>query len=79
MSEPILEISGLRLAIKTDEGLATVLDHIDFAVDRGRILGLVGEPVAGNRPSSAPSSASSRRAPKSRLESSASMARICLD
>jgi oligopeptide/dipeptide ABC transporter ATP-binding protein len=47
MSEPILEISGLRLAIKTDEGLATVLDHIDFAVDRGRILGLVGESGCG--------------------------------
>jgi peptide/nickel transport system ATP-binding protein len=47
MSEPILEIRGLRLAIKTDEGLATVLDHIDFAVDRGRILGLVGESGCG--------------------------------
>jgi oligopeptide/dipeptide ABC transporter ATP-binding protein len=47
MSEPILEIRGLRLAIKTDEGLAKVLDHIDFAVDRGRILGLVGESGCG--------------------------------
>ena len=47
MSEPILEIRGLRLAIKTDEGLATILDHIDFAVDRGRILGLVGESGCG--------------------------------
>src|SRR6202043_2281546 len=47
MSEPILEIRGLRLAIKTDEGLATVLDHINFAVDRGRILGLVGESGCG--------------------------------
>jgi len=28
MSDPILEIRGLRLAIKTDEGLAKVLDHI---------------------------------------------------
>ena len=47
MSEPILEIRGLRLAIKTDEGLANVLDHIDFAVARGRILGLVGESGCG--------------------------------
>jgi peptide/nickel transport system ATP-binding protein len=47
MSEPILEIRGLRLAIKTDEGLAKVLDHIDFAVARGRILGLVGESGCG--------------------------------
>jgi peptide/nickel transport system ATP-binding protein len=47
MSEPILELRGLRLAIKTDEGLAKILDHIDFAVDRGRILGLVGESGCG--------------------------------
>ena len=47
MSEPILEIRGLRLAIKTDEGLAKVFDHIDFAVARGRILGLVGESGCG--------------------------------
>jgi ABC-type glutathione transport system ATPase component len=47
MTDPILEIRGSRLAIKTDEGLAKVLDHIDFAVYRGRILGLVGESGCG--------------------------------
>ena len=44
---PILEIRGLRLAIKTDEGIAKILDHIDCTVERGRILGIVGESGCG--------------------------------
>jgi peptide/nickel transport system ATP-binding protein len=47
MSDPILEIRGLRLTIRTDEGVAKVLDHIDFALERGRILGIVGESGCG--------------------------------
>ena len=47
MTGPILEIRGLRLAIDTDEGIARILDHIDLAVERGRILGLVGESGCG--------------------------------
>jgi peptide/nickel transport system ATP-binding protein len=45
--DPILEIRGLRLAIKTDEGVAKILDHIDCTVERGRILGIVGESGCG--------------------------------
>jgi oligopeptide/dipeptide ABC transporter ATP-binding protein len=47
MSVPILEITELKLAICTDEGMARILDHIEFSVDRGRILGLVGESGCG--------------------------------
>jgi ABC-type glutathione transport system ATPase component len=47
MADPILEIRGLRLAIRTDEGIARVLDHIDRTLERGRILGLVGESGCG--------------------------------
>ena len=47
MSDPILEIRGLRLTIRTDEGMAKVLDHIDFALERGRILSIVGESGCG--------------------------------
>jgi ABC-type glutathione transport system ATPase component len=47
MADPILEIRGLRLSIRTDEGIAQVLDHIDFTLERGRILGLVGESGCG--------------------------------
>jgi peptide/nickel transport system ATP-binding protein len=46
-TDPILEIRGLRLTIKTDEGPAHILDHIDFALRRGTILGIVGESGCG--------------------------------
>ena len=44
---PILEVRGLKLAIRTDEGIARVLDHIDFALEPGHILGIVGESGCG--------------------------------
>jgi peptide/nickel transport system ATP-binding protein len=47
MTDAILEIRGLRLSIATDEGLAKILDHIDFTLERGHILGVVGESGCG--------------------------------
>ena len=47
MNDPILAIRGLRLSIATDEGLANILDHIDFSLERGHILGVVGESGCG--------------------------------
>jgi peptide/nickel transport system ATP-binding protein len=47
MADPVVEIRGLRLTVKTDEGAAKILDHIDFSLERGRILGLVGESGCG--------------------------------
>jgi len=47
MAKPILEVRGLRLSIKGDEGVAKILDHIDFVLERGRILGIVGESGCG--------------------------------
>jgi oligopeptide/dipeptide ABC transporter ATP-binding protein len=47
MAAAILEVRGLRLSIKGDEGVARILDHIDFTLERGRILGLVGESGCG--------------------------------
>ena len=43
----ILSVRNLRLSIRTDEGIARVLDHIDFALEPGRILGVVGESGCG--------------------------------
>jgi peptide/nickel transport system ATP-binding protein len=43
----ILRVAGLRLTIRGDEGLARVLDHIDLRLDRGRVLGVVGESGCG--------------------------------
>jgi oligopeptide/dipeptide ABC transporter ATP-binding protein len=47
MSEPILAVRGLRLSIRTDEGIARILDNIDFVLEPGHILGVVGESGCG--------------------------------
>ena len=47
MADPILEVCGLKLSIGGDEGIAKILDHIDFALERGCILGIVGESGCG--------------------------------
>jgi peptide/nickel transport system ATP-binding protein len=47
LSGAILEVRGLKLSIGGDEGVAKILDHIDFGLQRGRILGLVGESGCG--------------------------------
>ena len=47
MTEPILAVRGLRLSIRTDEGIARVLDHVDFTLEPGHILGVVGESGCG--------------------------------
>jgi oligopeptide/dipeptide ABC transporter ATP-binding protein len=46
-TDPILEVRGVRLSIRSDEGIARVLDHIDFALEPGHILGVVGESGCG--------------------------------
>src|SRR5271170_758326 len=47
MAWPILGIRGLRVSIRTDEGIAKVLDNIDLVLERGSILGVVGESGCG--------------------------------
>jgi ABC-type dipeptide/oligopeptide/nickel transport system ATPase component len=48
MSEaPLLEVEKLRLSVKTDEGTAQILDHVEVRLLRGRILGVVGESGCG--------------------------------
>ena len=43
----VLDVRNLRLAVKTDEGRAQILDRVELALPRGRILGLVGESGCG--------------------------------
>jgi oligopeptide/dipeptide ABC transporter ATP-binding protein len=43
----LLSVEGLRVSIPTDDGLAEVLDHIDLAIPRGSIAGVVGESGCG--------------------------------
>lgn len=44
---PILRIRDLHVSIRTDEGIASVLDGIDLTLEQGRILGVVGESGCG--------------------------------
>jgi oligopeptide/dipeptide ABC transporter ATP-binding protein len=44
---PLLEIRGLRTSFHTREGIVRAVDGIDFSVDRGEIMGLVGESGCG--------------------------------
>ena len=44
---PLLEVENLRLSIRTDEGTAEILDHVQLRLPRGRILGVVGESGCG--------------------------------
>jgi oligopeptide/dipeptide ABC transporter ATP-binding protein len=45
--KPLLEIKGLYTSFKTRDGLVRAVDGIDFHVDRGEIMGLVGESGCG--------------------------------
>jgi oligopeptide/dipeptide ABC transporter ATP-binding protein len=44
---PLLSVRGLRVSIRTDEGIAQVLDDVSVDLDSGRILGVVGESGCG--------------------------------
>jgi oligopeptide/dipeptide ABC transporter ATP-binding protein len=45
--KPLLEIKGLRTSFFTRDGVVRAVDGIDFHVDRGEIMGLVGESGCG--------------------------------
>jgi oligopeptide/dipeptide ABC transporter ATP-binding protein len=44
---PLLEVRGLRTSFHTRDGVVRAVDGIDFYVDRGEIMGLVGESGCG--------------------------------
>src|SRR5258708_10933741 len=44
---PVLRVSGLKVSIRTDDGIARVLDDVGLELQRGRILGVVGESGCG--------------------------------
>src|SRR5215208_1405503 len=44
---PLLQVRGLRTSFYTRDGVVRAVDGIDFHVDRGEIMGLVGESGCG--------------------------------
>lgn len=43
----IITVRGLELSVRTDAGLARILDHVDLDVPHGKIVGIVGESGCG--------------------------------
>jgi peptide/nickel transport system ATP-binding protein len=44
---PVLSVRGLKVSFRTDAGLAAVLDDVSLTVERGHVLGVVGESGCG--------------------------------
>ena len=47
MDKKLLSVSGLEVGFDTDNGLAEVLDKVNFQMNSGEIVGLVGESGCG--------------------------------
>lgn len=47
MSAPLIEIKGLKTHIHTSEGIVRAVDGIDFKIDTGEIVGIIGESGCG--------------------------------
>lgn len=43
----LLRVNNLKISFKTDEGIVTAVDGIDFSVKRGQTMGIVGESGSG--------------------------------
>jgi ABC-type dipeptide/oligopeptide/nickel transport system ATPase component len=44
---PVLSVKGLKVSIRTDDGPARILDDVGLTLERGRVLGVVGESGCG--------------------------------
>ena len=47
MNEPLLEVRDLRVGFQTDHGLLVAVDDVDFSLEGGKTMGLVGESGCG--------------------------------
>ena len=46
-SEPLLEVDGLSVHIPSPRGLVEAVDGVSFSLDRGEVIGIVGESGCG--------------------------------
>jgi peptide/nickel transport system ATP-binding protein len=47
MAGHLLEVDGLRVAFRTEDGTVQAVDGVSFSVDEGQLLGIVGESGSG--------------------------------
>jgi oligopeptide/dipeptide ABC transporter ATP-binding protein len=47
VSEPLLEVKGLKVRFTTEDGIVRAVDGVDFELGRGQVLGIVGESGSG--------------------------------
>lgn len=47
MTQPVLSVRDLRVEFATRRGVLTALDGVSFEINRGEVLGVVGESGAG--------------------------------
>jgi peptide/nickel transport system ATP-binding protein len=45
--QALLQVKNLRLSVRSDEGRAQILDHVELTLARGEVLGVVGESGCG--------------------------------
>jgi len=46
-TEPILDVTNLQVSFKLDEGQLKAVDNVSFSLEKGKILGIVGESGCG--------------------------------
>jgi len=47
MTDPLIQVRGLKTYFKTEAGMAKAVDGVDFDIQAGEVLGLVGESGSG--------------------------------